>query len=286
MRYPLLLLSGVWVGCVVAALGYCIISGLDFYAGTIGFFGAIGLPFFVGASNELIYRSEGSLSAYAAGGISRYFTILIPGAFLVFLGGIGMMLLTLIFAVFGGGQNAILMVISVFWIFIPMVFFFFFYDTAAVLEEKKVFSSLLRSAEFVRSRPFRVIGFYFTSFILLVVLFMVSTFIVSLFFAGSMVIDPSLDANALFNMTVEEQQALIGEDGMNIVIALYGVVTGLFTVIFLPFKAVFYRRHVQGIAEQKQEGMMQEGVVQEGMRQEGTLQEGVYDEKGRWYKYS
>ncbi|WFN35498.1 hypothetical protein L1S32_05185 [Methanogenium sp. S4BF] len=271
MRYPLLLLSGVWAGCVVAALEYCIFNGLNFYAEAIGFFGGIALPFFVGASYEIIHRNDGSLSAYASGGLSRYFAILLPGAFVAFFGALGVFILTLIFTAFGGGQDDILMAIGVFWVFIPLVFFFFFYDTAAVLEEKKVFASLLRSVAFVRSRPFEVIAFYCACFILLLVLFVVGAFIGSLVLAGSMVFDPSLDINTLLNMTAEEQQALIGKDGVDLVIVLYAVVTGLFTAILLPFKAVFYRRHVQGVAERQQEAMMQEGV---------------YDEKGRWYKYS
>lgn len=283
-RYPFLLLSGIWVGCVVAAFGYCSVHGLEFYASTIGFFGVILFPFFVGASYETINWNDGSLSAYAGGGLSRYFAILIPGAFLAFFGAIGIMIFSLALTAFGGGQNAILVVIGVFWILIPMVFFFFFYDTAAVLDDKKgVFASLLQSVIFIRSRLFKVIVFYCACFFLMLVLFMVSSFIVSFFFAGSMAFDPSMDVNTLMNMTMEEQQALIGEDGMDIIIGLYAVVMGLFTAILIPFKAVFYRRHVPvpGVVEIKQEGMMQEEMTQDEI-----LEEGVYDEKGRWYKYS
>lgn len=271
IRYPLLLLSGIWVGCVIAALEYCIFNGLDFYAEAIGFFGVIVLPFFVGASYEMIRREDGSVSVYGAGALSRYFAVLLPGAFVTFIGAIAVMILTIVLTAVGGGQDEVLIVMGVFWIFIPLLFFFFFYDTAAVLEEKKVFASLLRSVEFVRSRPFEVIAFYCACFIILMVLFVAGAFIGSIILAGSMVFDPSLDVNTLLNMTVEEQQTLIGEDGLSLIIALYAVVTGLFTAILIPFKAAFYRRHVQGIAERKQEGMVQEGV---------------YDEKGRWYKYS
>ncbi len=277
IRYPLILLSGVWVGCVVAAFGYCSFHGLEFYASTIGFFGVIVFPFFVGACYEIISQNNGSLSAFAAGGISRYFEILIPGAFLAFFGAIGIMIFSLAFAVFGGGQNAILMVVSIFWIFIPLIFFFFFYDTAMVLDGMRgVFASLLRSVQVVRASPFRAVAFYCVCFILLLVLFMVSTFIVSIFFAGSMVFDPSLDVNTLLNMTMEEQQALFGEDGMDIIIALYAVVAGFFTAILLPFKAVFYRRHEQAAEEKYLKEMIDEEMMEDG----------VYDEKGRWYKYS
>ncbi len=270
IRYPLILLSGVWAGCAVGAFEYCLFNGLDFYGETIGFFGLIILPFFVGASYEMIRRDDGSLSAYRAGGISRYFAVLLPGAFVTFFGAIAALILTVILGAIGGEQGEILVFAGVFWIFIPLVFFFFFYDTAAVLEEKKVFTSLLRSVEFVRSRPFEVMAFYCACFILLIVLFVAVAFIGSIFLAGSMVFDPSLDVNALLNMTVEEQQNLLGEEGMSLIIVLYAVVTGIFTVILLPFKAVFYRRHVVGISEKKQEA---------------KIEEGVYDEKGRWYKY-
>ncbi|MFA5398176.1 MAG: hypothetical protein WC346_19345 [Methanogenium sp.] len=281
-RYPFLLLSGIWVGCVVAAFGYCSVHGLEFYASTIGFFGVILFPFFVGASYEIINWGESSLSAYVRGGLWRYFAILIPGAFLAFFGAIGILIFSLVFTAFGGGQNAILMIVGVFWIFIPMVFFFFFYDTAAVLERKKgVFASLLHSVILVRSRPFLVIAFYFVCFILLFLVFMLSTFFISLFFAGSMTIDPSLDVNTLMNMTLEEQQALIGDEGMDIIIALYAVVAGLFTIILLPFKAYFYILHVEDVEEDDQEEMVDEEIIGEEM-----MQGGVYDEKGRWYKYS
>ena len=124
---------------------------------------------------------------------------------------------------------------------------------------------------FVRAKPFEVIGFYCACVIILIVLFVASAFLGSVFLAGSMVFDPSLDVNTLLNMTVEEQQMLIGEDGMTLIIVLYAIVTGIFTAILLPFKAAFFRRHVQEVSETKQEGKKQEGV---------------YDEKGRWYKYS
>lgn len=181
------------------------------------------------------------------------------------------MIVTVLLATFGGGNDDTLMVVGIFWIFIPLMFFFFFYDTAAVFEEKKVFTSLLRSAAFVRSRPFEVIAFYCGCFILLIALFVVSAFLGSIFLAGSMVFDPSLDVNTLLNMTVEEQQNLIGEEGMNLIIVLYAVVTGIFSAILLPFKAAFYRRYVQAVPE---------------ANSDKKVQEGVYDEKGRWYKYS
>ena len=270
-RYPLILLSGVWVGCIVAAVEYCMFNGLDFYGETIGFFGLILFPFFVGASYEMIRREDGTLSAFGAGGISRYFAVLLPGAFLAFVGSIAVMIVTLVLAALGGGNDEILMIMGVFWIFIPLTFFFFFYDAVAVFEEKKVFESLMRSVVFVRSRPFEVIGFYLACFILLIVLFVAGAFIGSIFLAGSMVVDPTLDVNALLNMTVEEQQNLIGEEGMNLIIVLYAVVAGIFTAILLPFKAAFFRRHVEGISD----------ACPDGVRQDG-----VYDEKGRWYKYS
>lgn len=270
-RYPLVLFSGVWVGCILAAVEYCIFTGLDFYGETIGFFGAILFPFFVGASYEMIRRDDGSPALYVAGGLSRYFAVLLPGAFLTFFGGIAAMGLAVVMAAVGGGNDETLMIVGVFWIFIPLMFFFFFYDTAAVLEEKKVFASLARSMAFVRSKPFEVIGFYLACFILLIVLFVAGAFIGSVFLAGSMVFDPSLDVNSLLNMTAEEQQALIGEEGMTLVIVLYAVVAGIFTAILLPFKAAFYQRHVQGVTD---------------VREDGLPQGGVYDEKGRWYKYS
>ncbi len=275
LRYPLILLSGVWVGCAVAAFEYCLFNGLDFYGETIGFFGLILFPFFVGASYEMIHRDDGSLSVFRTGGISRYFAVLLPGAFVTFFGAIAAFILTILLAAVGGGQDDMLMIMGIFWIFIPILFFFSFYDTAAVLEEKKVFDSLRRSLQFVRSRPFEVIAFYCACFVLLIVLFIASAFIGSVFLAGSMVFDPSLDINTLLNMTMDEQQALIGEEGVSLIIALYAVVAGVFTVILLPFKAVFYRRLVQGISEKKQEAEMQETEKQGG----------VYDEKGRWYKY-
>lgn len=246
-------------------------NGLDFYGETIGFFGLILFPFFVGASYEMIRRDDRSLSAYGAGGISQYFAVLLPGAFLAFMGAIAVMIITLVMAAVGGGNDEILMILGVFWIFIPILFFFFFYDTAAVFEEKKVFESLMRSVVFVRSRPFPVIAFYCVSFILLIALFVAGAFIGSVFLAGSMVFDPSLDVNTLLNMTVEEQQNLIGDEGMNLIITLYAVVAGIFTAILIPFKAAFFRRHVEGVSE----------AVFDEMRQDG-----VYDEKGRWYKYS
>ncbi|NLO76986.1 MAG: hypothetical protein GX097_00585 [Methanomicrobiales archaeon] len=281
-RYPFLLLSGIWVGCVVAAFGYCSVHGLEFYASTIGFFGVILFPFFVGASYEIINWGESSLSAYVRGGLWRYFALLIPGAFLAFFGAIGILIFSLVFTAFGGGQNALLMIVSVFWIFIPLIFFFFFYDAVAVLERKRgVFATLLQSVIFVRSHPFGVVGFYLVCFILLVVVFMVSTFFVSLFFAGSIAFDPSLDVNTLMNMTLEEQQALIGDDGMDIIVALYAVVAGLFTAILLPFKASFYLRHVEAVDDDNQEEMIGGEIIDEEM-----MEGGVYDEKGRWYKYS
>ncbi|KAF1077875.1 hypothetical protein [Methanogenium sp. MK-MG] len=270
VRYPLILLSGIWAGCAVAAAEYCIFNGLVFYGEIIGFFGVIAFPFFIGASYEMIRRDDRSLSAFCAGGLSRYFAVLLPGAFVTFVGAIAAFILTVILAAVGGGQDGVLMIMGVFWIFIPILFFFFFYDTAAVLEEKKVFASLQWSMVFVRSRPFEVMAFYCACFVLLIVLFVASAFIGSIFLAGSMVFDPSLDVNALLNMTVEEQQALIGEEGMSLIIVLYAVVTGIFTAILLPFKAAFYRRHVASVSEKTEEAKKEEGV---------------YDEKGRWYKY-
>ncbi|WP_062400025.1 hypothetical protein [Methanogenium cariaci] len=71
LRYPpLILLSGIWAGCIVSAVEYCMFNGLDFYGESIGFFGVIAFPFFIGgASYEMIRRDDRSLTAFCAGGV-------------------------------------------------------------------------------------------------------------------------------------------------------------------------------------------------------------------------
>ena len=84
-----------------------------------------------------------------------------------------------------------------------------------------------------------------------------------------MAFDESLTVNEVLNMTPEEQEALIGEDALFWLTILYSVGISLFTAVFIPYKAAFYL------------GLMG-GLQKSGIGE----QQGVYDEKGRWYKYS
>jgi hypothetical protein len=270
-RYPVILLAGVAAGIPIALTEYFMYSGMMHYGEASAFFGVLILPFFIAAGLGVIREGDGSLRSYFSQGAKHYFRVLLPGAFIGVLALVSAFLVMSVLTMAGGGADPAFAAYGFLWVAVPLAFFFFWYDTAAVFEDMKLFSSLSRSAQFVLARPFQVLKFIMVNVLLGVVIIFGLLIIGSVFFAGSMSFDESLTVDELLNMTPEEQEALIGEDVLFWFTIIYSIGVGLFTAIFIPYKAAFYLRFADKLPPS-------------GFGESQNI--GVYDEKGRWYKYS
>ncbi|MBT8507853.1 hypothetical protein AZH53_05430 [Methanomicrobiaceae archaeon CYW5] len=268
-RYPVILLAGLAAGIPLVLTEYFMYSGLIWYGEAAAFFGALLLPFFVAASLGVIREGDGSLGAYFREGRNHYFRVLLPGIFIAVLALVSGFIVMTVLGMVTGGADPEFGAFGFFWVAVPLAFFFFLYDTAAVFGDLKLFASLSRSAQVVLARPFEVFKFIMVSVLLGVVIIFGLLIIGSVFLAGSMSFDETLTTSEVLNMTPEEQEALIGEEALFWFTIIYAFGVGLFTAVFIPFKAAFYQQFA-------------EGLVLPGPSQE----QGVYDEKGRWYKYS
>lgn len=268
-RYPVILLAGVAAGIPLVLMEYFISSGMVWYGEAAAFFGALILPFFIAGSLGVIREGDGTIGSYFRQGRQHYFRVLLPGIFIAILALVSGFLVMTVLGMVTGGADPEFAAYGFFWVVVPLAFFFFLYDTAAVFGDMKLFASLSRSAQVVLARPFEVLKFIIVSVLLGIVIIFGLLIIGSVFLAGSMTFDETLTANDVLNMTSEEQEALIGEEALFWFTILYAAGVAIFTAVFIPFKAAFYLRFTEGLA-------------QPGRGQP----EGVYDEKGRWYKYS
>lgn len=240
-----------------------------FLSEKIGIIWLVTIPFFLSATYGCIKKNDFSARSYLKEGISGYFKVLIPGL-LLFM--IAMIIIATAFipAISGEGGLLLFLIMAVF--LVPFVLLTFFFDTAAIFEGKKVFESIKRSIELSGIKTAEIISFYAVLLLLVIILGF-----------GLMIIWSALLTDQLMplaEMTSEEINRVSSDpDALRAILGGYGVfitsvtyAAGIFisSLVFIPFKAVFYRDVLLNARP--------EHIVDES--------QGEYDEKGRWYRYS
>ena len=197
-------------------------------------------PFFVAGTYAAVKSGDFSVKSYFKSSAEGYFRIMLPKTALYFVI-VLILFITTIPASFT--QNAAFFSVFAFFIAVPFVLLTFFYDTAAIFENKKIFESLTRSIGLVSAKPLEVILFFIVAALLAFVFFMGYTMVWSSLLAE--------EFEPLLTMTQSELTAfsqdpanlvnLLGDRGVLVTAVLSGITMLLFTLIFLPYKAVFYR---------------------------------------------
>ncbi|MDD4127611.1 MAG: hypothetical protein PHV39_07990 [Methanomicrobium sp.] len=278
LRHPVLWIAGIFAGLISSCGIYLAFSGTDgaFYAERLFVFSLVLVPFFLAAVYGAVKKNDYSLKNYIKEGFSGYFRVLLPTVIILAVALIFLFLIAMPAAMTGmsgmllfGGASVIIL--------IPMILLVFFYDTAAVFEDKKVFECIKRSFEVSFARSVPILGFYVVALLILFVIF--TGF--SIVWSGIL----TEQFEPLLNMSDEELNsfatnpdavvAMLGEYGVFITAVMTFFGAFIFTVFFIPYKAVFYRDFLMGTV-----------VVQPGVSGPAAEPEGEYDEKGRWYKYS
>ena len=197
-------------------------------------------PFFVAGTYAAVKSGDFSVKSYFKSAAEGYFRIMLPKTALYFVI-VLILFITTIPASFT--QNAAFFFVFAFFIAVPMIMLTFFYDTAAIFENKKIFESLTRSIGLVSAKPLEVILFFIVAALLVFVFFMGYTMVWSSLLAE--------EFEPLLTMTQSELTAfsqdpanlvnLLGDRGVFVTAVISGITMLLFTLIFLPYKAVFYR---------------------------------------------
>ena len=197
-------------------------------------------PFFVAGTYAAVKSGDFSVKSYFKSAAEGYFRIMLPKTALYFVI-VLILFITTIPASFT--QNAAFFSVFAFFIAVPMIMLTFFYDTAAIFENKKIFESLTRSIGLVSAKPLEVILFFIVAALLAFVFFMGYTMVWSSLLAE--------EFEPLLTMTQSELTAfsqdpanlvnLLGDRGVLVTAVISGITMLLFTLIFLPYKAVFYR---------------------------------------------
>ncbi|MDD3977678.1 MAG: hypothetical protein PHI15_05935 [Methanomicrobium sp.] len=272
LRHPVMWLSGVFSGLFCASLVYLAFLGTAgaFYAERLLVFGLLMLPFFLAATYGSIKGEDYSFKNYLKEGISGYFRVLLPTVIITAVFFVFILVLALP-GTMSGASGMLLMSVSFIVILIPVLLFVFFYDTAAIFEDKKVFECIRRSFEVSYSRTVQIFGFYLLTVLILFILFTGFSLLWSGILASQFEPLLSMSEEEINNFATNPDavREMLGEYGVLITAVMTFFGAFVFTVFFLPYKAVFYRDHLK---DSKITPVSKEPL-------------GEYDEKGRWYKY-
>ncbi|MDD1708410.1 MAG: hypothetical protein LUQ33_04475 [Methanoregulaceae archaeon] len=222
------------------------------------------MPFFMAGLLGMVKTGETGIQSFLSGGISGYFRLLLPSLLILFAIIVTTFLLLIPLLALGiGGQALVFMVLTC---GLSILFFTFFYDTAAVFEVKTVFESIRRSVEFVIRTTHSCMIFYLTSLVIGCAIALVTLLFWTVSLYDRLVTISSLTAEEMQTFTLEQLNALLGQDGIIITALFFFAGIALSFSLLYAFKAFFYR-HYTGMDETQKE-----------------LQ-GEYDSKGRYYKY-
>lgn len=197
------------------------------------------LPFFLAGMMYLIRTGEKDGRTFIKGATGYYFRVLLPS---ILIGAVIMLtigILTLTLTIIGSGfANEMLGLISIGTI-VPVVFFTFFYDTSAIFEDTRMFESIRRSVEVVANNLSRVIMFYITS----VVLVMIAGFALIIVWTGILYdrLEPlsRLDPADYATFSIGDLNALLGVDGIWITAVIYCIGAAVLVTFIYAFKSCF-----------------------------------------------
>jgi hypothetical protein len=222
------------------------------------------MPFFMAGLLGMVKTGDTGIQSFISGGISGYFSLLLPSLLILFAIIVTSFLLLVPLIALGiGGQALVFMVLTC---GLSILFFTFFYDTAAVFEAKTVFESIRRSVEFVIRTTHSCVVFYLINLVIGGAIALVTLLFWTVSLYDRLVTISGLTAEEMQTFTLEQLNALLGQDGIIITALFFFAGIALSFSLLYAFKAFFYR-HYAGMDETQRE-----------------LQ-GEYDSKGRYYKY-
>ncbi|MBQ3684570.1 MAG: hypothetical protein II925_03175 [Methanomicrobium sp.] len=224
-----------------AAVMFCLAEITDFLGLKLAILFFIFVsPFFTAGTYAAVKTGDFSVNAYLKSAANGYFRVMLP-CFVLFFAIILLMFIATVPVLFA--QSAAGLSVFVYIIGITLILLTFFFDTAAIFEDKKIFESLKRSIELVMAKPLEVILFYIVAALLVFVLFIGYTMVWSSLLAEEFepLLTMSQSELAVFSQDPVNLVNLLGEHGIFVTAVLSGIAVLLFTLLFIPYKAIFYR---------------------------------------------
>lgn len=284
LRYPVIWIAGI-VSAIFAfmTMWFSMTETLSFYGDKVLMIWLVAMPFFIAATYGSIKSGNYSPAAYFREGLRYYFRVLLPAVFISFAAFL-FIFIVMIPGSLAGSSGQMLSVISGFIFFIPCLILVFFFDTAAVFSDLKVFESIKKSITGVMLKPFNVAGF----FLVLILFSLVLVFGLAIVWSGLLadelmpLTEMSAEEVSEYSANPEMLFSMLGDTGIMVTSLIYSVGSMLIISVMLPFKAVFYRKYLEGA----EIPVISSPDSPDSAAGEDIAGQGEYDEKGRWYKYS
>ncbi|HWQ65664.1 MAG TPA: hypothetical protein VN372_02220 [Methanospirillum sp.] len=269
LRHPVLWIPGFYAGILVACTVWLGFSGETFISGKLMFLGAALFPLFVAGALSCLSSGSFTPASFIQNAPLSFFRVLMPVIITIGIIFLLLFLVSIPFAIAGLGNDPAMISGLFIGITVPVIVFSLFADNVAISEGQKAFDSLKRSYEIV-SRSFLPAITY-------IIVSIVSTCILGLFFAMIWGMVLSDRFTQYIDLSVAEQQKvfsgfgipewqnILGPDG----ILISAITIGLFFMVLIPFLIVYKQQ-----CYLKASSFVPEVVIS-----------GEYDAKGRWYKY-
>ncbi len=266
-RIPSLWIPGIVGGFLASALLLTFNLSGPFFASRLLVISALVLLLFTTGILATIRNNEGNSRTLLSGGMRYYFRVLLPQLIIIF----GVMLIfTLVMvtlSLLGFASDMSIMTALAFGFIIPTVILTFFYDTAAVFEDRKVFDSIRRSIQLVKTHIYNVIAFLFVCTIIIVGIMFTLMIVWEIFLYDKLEPISRFNETQLQAFNSDQLFALIGPGGMWITAIVLFIGVFILLPVLYSYKACFFKRLIRTTT----------------ITQQPTT--GEYDSKGRWYKY-
>lgn len=266
-RIPSLWIPGIVGGFLASALLLTFNLSGPFFASRLLVISALVLLLFTTGILATIRNNEGNSRTLLSGGMRYYFRVLLPQLIIIF----GVMLIfTLVMvtlSLLGFASDMSIMTALAFGFIIPTVILTFFYDTAAVFEDRKVFDSIRRSIQLVKTHIYNVIAFLFVCTIIIVGIMFTLMIVWEIFLYDKLEPISRFNETQLQAFNSDQLFALIGPGGMWITAIVLFIGVFILLPVLYSYKACFFKRLIRTTT----------------ITQQPTT--GEYDSRGRWYKY-
>jgi hypothetical protein len=267
-KSPYVWFSGIWATVVLLLAWYLFESFGGMKALSIVMMLVLVFPALIAGTYGIVVEHQSSFCVFRRYAVHGYFRQILP-SILVFL-------IALSFSRFAFyvllmfGFDMLASVQMAMFAFIPVMFFCYFADVTAVVNEKHVFASVEDSFLRVLNGLLSVAVFHLMNFALLLMVFFIGSFAFTAFVADTFLPLASMTEAELLVLTYDELLAIVSIPEVVFAgFAALSVCTMFFVPLFTLYKVCYFTKTSVFVQSES-----------------SVESEGVYDEKGRWYKYS
>ncbi|MDR0438807.1 MAG: hypothetical protein LBH02_01125 [Methanocalculaceae archaeon] len=268
-KSPYVWLSGLWAAVVPLIAWYLYES---FGGAMVTILVAMALmlvfPALIAGTYGVVAEDESSLCVFRRYAIHGYFRQLLS-SILMFL--IAWFLLQFVFYVLlAFGFEIVTSAQMATFVFIPVMFFCYFADVIAVVNKKHAFASVKNSFLLVLNGSLSVVIFHLVNFVLMIMVSVVGSVVFAAFTMDTFLPLASMTETELLSMTYDEFLVIVSTS--EVVFAGFAALA-MCVVFFVPLFTLYKACYFVTTSALALSDISKDPV-------------GMYDEKGRWYKYS